>query len=49
MSVNEIFELMEKIKDELDDLTIRNPQIEDDINDILLLVEELERKIKETL
>jgi len=49
MSVNEIFELMEKIKDELDDLTIRHPQIEDDINDILLLVEELERKIKETL
>ena len=49
MSENEILELIEKIKDELDDLTIRHPQIEDDVSDILLLVEELERKIKETL
>ena len=36
-------------KDELDDLTLSHPEIEDDVNDILLLVEELERKIKEIM
>jgi len=47
MSDEEILELIEKIKDEL--VTLRYPETEDDINDILILVEELERKIKETL
>ncbi|MHA1583170.1 MAG: hypothetical protein ACTSYM_11845 [Candidatus Baldrarchaeia archaeon] len=49
MSSEEILELIEKIKDELDELTLRYPETEDDINDILILVEELERKIKEIL
>jgi len=49
MSGEEILELIEKIKDELDDLTLKHPEIEDDVNDILLLVEELERKIKEIM